>query len=193
MLQHTASYRNMLTALKHAATLVSLMIRQRTFKCVANRGVVTKEASQGIKRNWSCVCIARLRYAANLEACSLYERDLDIIIHLPCGFFPINIIVSLSEREHRHVFTQPCLLIVQTQALPKNNSLTSLSSPPFLPHCLQLLQGVQEKDICFCCYQVCLYAHPCQRGGVVVTVKVLEVSRTAFVCVRVEYIQPSRF
>ena len=95
MLQHTASYRNMLAALKHAATLVTLMIRQRTFICVANRGVVTKEASQGIKRNWSCVCIARLRYAANLQACSLYERDLDIIIHLPFGFFPINIIVSL--------------------------------------------------------------------------------------------------
>ena len=133
MLQHTASYRNMLAALKHAATLVTLMIRQRTLICVANRGVVTKEASQGIKRNWSCVCIARLRYAANLQACSLYERG------------PHDIV------------TQPCCPILQSQALPKTTSLTSLSSRPFPPTYLQLLQGVLEKDICFCLASRCAF------------------------------------
>jgi len=98
MLQHTASYVNMLVALKHAATFVTLIIRQRTFICVTIRGVVTKEASQGMNRNWSCVCIARLRYAANLQACSLYERG------------PHDIV------------TQPYLPSVQSQAPPKKIS-----------------------------------------------------------------------
>jgi len=129
MLQHTASYVNMLVALK----FVTLIIRQRTFICVTIRGVVIKEASQGMNRNWSCVCIARLRYAANLEACSLYERG------------PHDIV------------TQPCCPILQSQALPKTTSLTSLSSRPFPPTYLQLLQGVLEKDICFCLASRCAF------------------------------------
>jgi hypothetical protein len=133
MLQHTASYVNMLVALKHAATFVTLIIRQRTFICVTIPGVVTKEASQGMNRNWSCVCIARLRYAANLQACSLYERG------------PHDIV------------TQPCCPILQSQALPKTTSLTSLSSRPFPPTYLHLLQGVQEKDICFCLASRCAF------------------------------------
>ena len=133
MLQHTASHVNMLVALKHAARFVTLIIRQRTFTCVIIRGVVTKEPSQRINRNWSCVCIARLRYAANPEACSLCERGT------------------------HDVFTQPCCPIVQSQALPKKNSLTSLSSPPSPPNYLQLLQGVQEKDICFCLASRCAF------------------------------------
>jgi len=77
--------------------------------------------------------IARLRYAANLEACSLYERG------------------------PHDIFTQPCCPIVQSQALPKKTSLTSLSSRPFPPNYLQLLQGVQEKDICFCLASRCAF------------------------------------
>ena len=133
MLQHTVSHVNMFVALKHAATFVTLIIRQSTFICVTIRGVVTKEASQGINRNWSCVFIARLRYVANLEACSLYERG------------------------PHDIFTQPCCPIVRSQALPKKKSLTFLSSRPFPPTYLQLLQGVQEKDICFCRASRCAF------------------------------------
>jgi len=117
MLQHTASYVNMLVALKHAATLVTLIIRQRKFICVTIRGVTKKEPSQGINRNWSSVCLARLRNAANPEACSLYKRG------------------------PHDIFTQPCCPIVQSQALPKKKLTYMSFFTAFAPQLSAVIAG----------------------------------------------------